>query len=103
MEGRIKRLEREWDCPANPGPDPETIAHWARLWIEAGMEESRALAEALAVSDAVTVIGGGSTAEAVVHLGLAERMSPVSTGGGASLEFLQGNVLPGVAALDDAP
>ena len=44
MEGRIKRLEREWDHPANPGPDPETIAHWARLWIEAGMEESRATA-----------------------------------------------------------
>ena len=47
MEGRIKRLEREWDCPANPGPDPETIAHWARLWTEAGMEESRAKAAAL--------------------------------------------------------
>ena len=46
MEGRIKRLERDWDYPANPGPDPETVAHWARLWIEAGMEESRALAEA---------------------------------------------------------
>ena len=47
LEGRIKRLEREWDYPANPGPDPETVAHWARLWIEAGMEESRAMAEAL--------------------------------------------------------
>ena len=47
MEGRIKRLEREWDYPANPGPDPETVAHWARLWIEAGMEESRAMALAL--------------------------------------------------------
>jgi len=47
MEGRIKRLEREWDYPADPGPDPETIAHWARLWIEAGMEESQAMALAL--------------------------------------------------------
>ena len=47
MEGRIKRLEREWDYPANPGPDPETVKHWARLWIEAGMEESRAMALAL--------------------------------------------------------
>ena len=47
MEGRIKRLERAWDYPANPGPDPETVAHWASLWIEAGMEESRAMAEAL--------------------------------------------------------
>ena len=47
MEGRIKRLERAWDYPANPGPDPEMIAHWARLWIEAGMEESRAMVLAL--------------------------------------------------------
>jgi len=44
IDGRIKRLEREW---ANSGPDPETVAEWARLWIEAGMEESRAMAEAL--------------------------------------------------------
>jgi len=47
LEGRIKRLEREWAYPANPGPDPETVAHWASLWIDAGMEESRAMAEAL--------------------------------------------------------
>ena len=47
MEGRIKRREREWDYPATPGPDPETIAHWASLWIDAGMEESRAKAAAL--------------------------------------------------------
>ena len=47
MEGRIKSLEREWDHPANPGPDPETIAHWASLWIDAGMDESLAKAAAL--------------------------------------------------------
>ena len=47
LEGRIKRLEREWDHPANPGPDPETIAHWASLWTSAGVEESRAMALAL--------------------------------------------------------
>ena len=47
MEGRIKRLEREWDHPAHPGPDPETIAHWASLWIDAGFEESVAMAAAL--------------------------------------------------------
>jgi hypothetical protein len=44
MEGRIKRLERGW---ANPGPDPETVKHWASLWIDAGMEEPWAMAEAL--------------------------------------------------------
>ena len=47
MEGRIKRLEREWDHPANPGPDPEAVAHWASLWTALGIEESRAMAEAL--------------------------------------------------------
>ena len=47
MEGRIKRLERYWDYPDNPGPDPETVAHWASLWTAAGIEEPRAKAAAL--------------------------------------------------------
>ena len=47
LEGRIKRLEREWDYPVNPGPDPEKVAHWANLWTPLGIEESRATALAL--------------------------------------------------------
>ena len=60
-----------------------------------------AVCEALAEADATTIIGGGDSATAAINLGYADKMSHISTGGGASLEYLEGKVLPGIACIQD--
>jgi phosphoglycerate kinase len=84
------------DCKTVIWNGPLGVAEFPRF-----AEGSLGMAEALAALDATTIVGGGETVALVQEAGLEDRFSHVSTGGGASLEFLEGKVLPGVAALRD--
>jgi len=76
---------------------PMGVFEWSRF-----AKGTKAVAEAVAGADAYSVVGGGDSVRAIQELGLAERVSWVSTGGGASLELLEGKELPGVAAIPTA-
>ena len=84
------------DCKTVVWNGPLGVAEFPRF-----AEGSLGMARALAALDATTIVGGGETVALVQEAGLTERFTHVSTGGGASLEFLEGKDLPGVAALLD--
>ena len=80
---------------------------WQHIWQvllppDVYKRQTLAVAKAMAESDATTVIGGGDSAAAVQQMGLGDKMTHISTGGGASLEYLEGKELPGIAVIQNA-
>merc|ERR1719198_1633767 len=101
-----KQLEQRMAVASAQGLDCKTVIWNGPMGVfemPAFAKGTNAVADKLAnMSDCITIIGGGDSVAAVEQAGLADKMSHISTGGGASLELLEGKVLPGVAALDEA-
>lgn len=101
--GEMLMLENVRYEPGEKRNDPafvSALAELADVYVnDAFGTAHRAVAEALAASPATTVVGGGETVAALRHFGLQDRVTHVSTGGGATLELLEGRQLPGVQAL----
>ena len=104
LDRRGHRPEDDRRCTARRSRKAATVV-WngplGKFEDEPYSKGTRAIAEALAASKGVTIVGGGETAEAVEEFGLAEKMTHVSTGGGAFLEYVEGTPFPALAEIDD--
>ena len=96
--------EQKADEPAAPQTETQTpeAAEPESEAVELQIFAANSLTKAMAEADATTVIGGGDSAAAVMQLGFGDKMTHISTGGGASLEYLEGKELPGIACIQNA-